>query len=151
MNSLLVQFGLLSLVATIGFAWAKGDAADRAGATAVAVSWIATVATMALAPEPSHATILLIFDVVLATALLGIAIGYSSLWLGVAMLIQAALLALHAQHFGEAPVTGRTFVIICNAASFAQLFAIVAATTASWLRRARLNRQTLVPDMMSPA
>lgn len=155
MSSLILQFGLLWLVATILFAWAKGGAGERVGSTAIAVSWIASLATLALVPKADHAIVLLIFDVALATALLIVAIRYSSLWLGVAMFVQAGLLALHGQHFGEEAVPGRTFVIISNVASAIQLLAISAATCASWLKRAKGRRgadgAAAPPGMLSAA
>lgn len=145
MNSFILQIGLLSLVATSVFAWGKGGPGERAGSSAVAISWIASLATLALAPKPAHAVVLLLFDAALATALLVIAIRYTSLWLGVAMIVQAFVLALHSQHVGQDVIAGRTFVVLANIASYAQLLAIVASTCASWLKRSRARRNVASP------
>lgn len=137
MGSLILQFGLLALVGTCIFAWTAGGPGERAGSSAIAVAWIASLASAPLIPHDQHPIAFLIFDVALATALLVIAIRYASLWLGVAMMVQAFLLALHGEHLGEGGLPAYTFVVLSNTASAVQLLAIVAATIASILERGR--------------
>jgi len=143
------------LGATCLFAWFKGGIGERAGATAVAIAWIGSVATPALFPAGLQPVILLMLDVLLAAALLMIAIRYSSRWLGAAMLLQAFMLAIHAEQLGEDGGMGRiTYFIILNAASAAMLLTIIASTVGAWTKRARERRQAAAhpgPPSILPA
>lgn len=135
MGSIAAQIGLLTLVGTCLFAWAKGGSGERAGAAAVAVAWIGSLAVQALLPRGIHAIPLLLFDVALAAALLIIAIRYSSLWLGAAMLLQGFVLAVHAEALSDSDTRNMTYVVVLNLASYVMLLAIIASTAGAWIKR----------------
>jgi hypothetical protein len=154
--SIELQIGLLLLAVTCGFAWFKGGPGERAGATAVAVAWVASLAVQTFAVASLQPVALLLFDLALAASLLIIAIRYASRWLGTAMLLQAFMLAMHAEQLGDDGGMGRiTYVVILNAASAAMLLTIVASTVGAWVKRARQQRADskldATPGVASPA
>lgn len=143
------KIGLLTLVFTLILAWAKGAPGDRAGATAVAVGWIVALALQPLLPHDEQLLMLTFVDGALAAAMLVIAIRYSSLWLGIAMLLQGGVLALHSVALGGG-ISARNYFVALNISSFSMLFAIIAATVASWLHRRREATRTLAKTAPRP-
>jgi hypothetical protein len=84
---------------TVAFALWKGDLATRIAAGAYAVLEIATLFIRPQAGgDASLETILLAADFVCAVTFLILAVRYASLWLGAAMLFQAAQFSLHAYY-----------------------------------------------------
>ena len=135
MSSILIsQIGLLLLIGACLFAWLKGGPAERAGASLIGAAWIGSLAVQALTTSSTHEIYLLIFDFLLAFGLLGIAIRFASLWLGVAMLLQGIVLALHAESMSGWSLNLRQYIIALNLCSAGMLLAIVGATAAYWFR-----------------
>lgn len=136
MSGLFSQIGLLLLCAACLFAWLKGGAAERAGATLIAVAWIASLCVQALTPGSSHEMFLLAFDFLLAFGLLAMAIRYASLWLGTAMILQGVILALHSEAMAGWSLNVRQYVIALDVCSIGMLGPIVWATAVHWRRTA---------------
>jgi hypothetical protein len=82
---------------TVAFALWKGDLATR---IAAATYGVLEIATMIIRPQvgvdASGETILLAADFICAVVFLLLAVRYANLWLGAAMLFQAAQFSLHA-------------------------------------------------------
>ena len=81
---------------TVAFALWKGDLATRIGAGAYAALEIVTLIIRPRVGDVSGETILLVADFACAVIFLLLAVRYASLWLGAAMLFQAAQFSLHA-------------------------------------------------------
>jgi hypothetical protein len=94
----LVLYGLLRVVtwSTVGFALWKGDLATRVAAIAYAILEITTLIINPHVGDVSGETILLAADFICAVVFLLLAVRYANLWLGAAMLFQAAQFSLHA-------------------------------------------------------
>lgn len=137
LSAILSQVGLLMLLSVWLFAWMKGGPPERWGATLTAATWIGSIAMQALVPADSREMALLVFDFLLAVGLLFIAIAYSSRWLGLAMLLQAVVLALHADAVADLTHRSRHFIMLLNLASLGMLLAIVGSTLARWIARKR--------------
>ena len=133
---ILSKIGLLLIFAVAGFAWWKGGPGEREGAAAVIVAWIVVLAGEVLTPREFRFLMLTVVDGARAAALLMIAFRHSSLWLGIAMLLQGAVLAVHSLGLGKA-ISLREYYLALNLASTAMLWAIVFATIGSWINRSK--------------
>ena len=149
-QSLYVDLGLASLAITAAFAWLKGGPAERAGAVLIAVMWLAVVVIQAVlhrfAPAiGAFSIVLFASDILLGAGFLIVAIRYSSVWLGAAMLFEAGSFAAHA--FQMADPNGprwhglRVYLMITNIMSDLVLATLLAGTIAAILRRRRVDRE----------
>jgi hypothetical protein len=119
------------------FAWAKGGWPERLGASLnllIAVLFLVLQFGMSPAMLPPG---LLVLDGLLGIGFLGLAIRYTSLWLGAAMLLQAAQFSLHAFYYVTAKAFDLLFAVVNNVVSWGILIAIVAGTFASWAQTRR--------------
>ena len=149
-----MQVGLFVLIAIVLFAWTKGGAGERVGATAVAVAWIGSLAVQPLTPPDMRPIVLLGFDFALATALLAAALLYPSFWLGATMMLQAFVLAVHAFHLEDGvreEGLRRAYVAVLNVVSYSVLFALAASTVAGWLKRRKAVRDAAHPALPAGA
>ncbi len=148
-----MQVGLVVLIAIVLFAWIRGGAGERVGATAVAVAWIGSLAVQPLTPADMRPLVLLGFDFALATALLAAALLYPSFWLGATMMLQAFVLAVHAFHLEDGvreEGLRRAYIELLNTVSYGVLFALAASTGAGWLKRRKAARGA-APAPLPPA
>lgn len=141
---ILSKVGLLLILVVAGFAWWKGATAEREGALAVVIAWLITLALQALLPHNHQLRVIAAVDGLLALALLVVAFRHSSLWLGMAMVLQGGVLAVHSLALGEA-ISARQYYIALNLASSAMLWAIVFATIGSWMNRSRQAKASTPP------
>ena len=90
------EVGLATLFLTGAFAWWKGGAPERLGTLVFGLGTVG--ADVWRAANGEHAAVMPLFavDLMMALGFLYIAIRYSSLWLGAAMMLLAASFALHA-------------------------------------------------------
>ncbi len=147
-----MQIGLILLIAVVIFAWAKGGPGERVGSAVVAAAWIASLAVEMLAPRDARALSLLFFDFALATALLFVAIRYASVWLGVTMILQAFVLAVHALHqedgLREAGVRN-AYILLLNLASSGVLIVIAVSTASAWMARRKAAASAAPPPALA--
>jgi ABC-type spermidine/putrescine transport system permease subunit I len=141
-HSFYSQLSIVALVLCCGFAIWKGGLAERAGAVMILAMWVVTLIASAETQSYLPATAFLVSDGVLAVGLLILAIRFSSLWMGVAMLLQALSLSFHAAYFAadQTEISKKVlhfYVLGKNLSSLAMLLVIVIGTIASWRRRAR--------------
>ena len=90
------EVGLATLLATGAFAWWKGGAPERLGTLVFGLGTVGADIWRAAGGQHSAVTPLFAVDLMMALGFLYIAIRYSSLWLGAAMLLLSASFALHA-------------------------------------------------------
>lgn len=146
-QSLESQLSFVALFGCCGLALWKGGAAERSGALMILVTWLGATVIQAVAKAYILPIAFLASDAILAAGLLILAIRYSNLWMGAAMLLQATGLSLHAAYFAaeKADLSRHTlwlYVAGKNLASFAMLLVILAAGLAAWIKR---NRKAAAP------
>jgi hypothetical protein len=94
-----MQIAALACYAAIGgsavFAWVRGTAAERMGGLLNVATAVLAYAAYTFAPKPTLPTTLLAVDGFLAFGFLALALRNASLWLGGALLFQAAQFSLH--------------------------------------------------------
>jgi len=138
------QIALVALALSCGFAIWKGGDAVRAGAIMILATWAVTLLASAITRSYVPAIAFLASDAVLAAGLLLLAIRYSSLWMGAAMLVQAIGLSLHAAYFAAEKADLSRHVLWLyiagkNVASLTMLLILTAATLAGLLRKPRAS------------
>lgn len=108
-------------------------------------------AEIALALNFPHfpGAILASLDFLLAAGLLLLAVRYSSLWVGVAMLLQSVSLCSHAFVFDGLGLGPQQRVELNNAISLLMLGCVVVATIMSW--RAKTQALSRGPGLAPPA
>ena len=119
------------------FAWAKGGWPERLGASFNLFIALLFLVLQFGMPVAMLAPGLLVIDGLLGVGLLGLAIRYTSLWLGAAMLLQAAQFSLHAFYYVTAKSFDLLFAVVNNVVSWGILIAIVSGTFASWMQARR--------------
>lgn len=132
---------LIVIVAVAVFAWLKGGMPERIGAILnLAVAILFFVLQRVFDPA-ALATSLLVIDGLLGVGFLVLAIRYTSLWLGAAMLLQAAQFSLHAFYYVTAKPFDLLFMVVNNLVSWGILISILTGVGAHWLntRRAALR------------
>lgn len=127
--------GWLTLASTVGFAWWKGSAAERWGASWVLTMYVASDLAMAVTYPIVPQIPLFFLDFLLAAGLLVLAIRYSSLWLGAAMLLQSVALLEHGLILGGAGLRPYYWMMLNNAISQLMQLCIIIASVISWRRR----------------
>jgi hypothetical protein len=135
-------------VATVAFALWKGDRATRVAAMAFA---ILDVATFLLNPTPGNVpseTILLVIDFVCAVTFLLLAVRYASLWLGAAMIFQAAQFSLHAYYLVMELPHDLLHSWINNTDNWGILISIAVGTVLAIRRRETLAREEAERELL---
>lgn len=141
------QLSFVALAVCCGLALCKGGPAERSGAVMILVTWLGSTVIQALAKAYILPIVFLTSDAVLAAGLLFLAIRFSSLWLGAAMLLQAIGLSLHAAYFAaeKADLDHHTlwlYIAGKNLSSFAMLLVILLAGLVAWRKRSVRSAQS---------
>ncbi|MDR3514156.1 MAG: hypothetical protein P4L73_21175 [Caulobacteraceae bacterium] len=144
-SSVYTLLGLASLAATGAFAWWKGGRPERLGTLVLAGTWLGADLVRGLSGEMVPIITLLASDALTSAAFLYIAIRYSSLWLGAAMIFRAIGFALHAAQLSdsEAPRWHGwiIYLLINNILSYLVLLSLAGGTVATILQRRRIARE----------
>ncbi len=136
-NALLVAFGVGLILATCGFALAKGAAPERHAALWVLGTWITGSLAQWFVGDETLPLVVLCVDGVLATALLFISIQWASLWLGAAMLVQSTAFGMHAWFLTTEPSDSHSYYATINVLGFLLVILLIASTTSRWIGRVR--------------
>lgn len=124
---------LAAIVAVTALAWVKGGWPERIGAAMnLAIALLFFLLQLFMSPA-ALAPALLIIDGVLGLGFLVLALRYTSLWLGAAMLLQAGQFSLHAFYYVTTKPVDRLFAVVNNVVSWGILIAILTGVGASWL------------------
>jgi hypothetical protein len=143
MSGLYLLYVLLQVAAvvTVAFALWKGDWATRAAAVAYAVLNTATFVIRPRVGDVSSETILLALDFACAVTFLLLAVRYANLWLGAAMIFQAAQFSLHAYYLVMELPHDLMHAWINNADDWGILVSICVGTALAIRRRTTLARE----------
>jgi hypothetical protein len=139
-GTLFSQLGIVILVATFAFALWKGDAAERLGGGMNLAAGLFAMFLHPLLNSDVQPIALLVVDAALAAGFLFLAIRFASLWLGVAMLLQAVQFSLHAYYMVGDLTHDWNYARINNLDTLGILICIVGGTAVSWRRRVRKRR-----------
>lgn len=130
--------GWLPLIGVAFFAWWKGDWPERCGGLLNLAAGAAAFLVRLWVDEGTAQDVpLLLVDGTLAFGFLVLAMIFASLWLGAAMLLQAAQFSLHAFYIVTSREHDWTYYLVNNVVTVGVLLAILIGTIASWRRRRR--------------
>ena len=130
-----------ALLAVCLLAWWRGAAAEQFGSLLILAADLTADIILAVAYPKFPGIGMCAIDFALACGLLFIALRYSSLWLGGAMLLQSVALCLQAFEFvGDGPST-ITHVIANDLISYAMVACLVSGLVASWRKSQVKPRQ----------
>ncbi len=136
-QSPLPVIGWAATLAVLVFAWWRGGSAERYGATLKIATSLVALSVHHLLNQETISVALLVADGVLAIGFLILAIRYSSLWIGAAMLLQAGQFSLHAYYLVSALERDRLYAVANNLITLAILLCILAGTVIAWRARIR--------------
>ncbi len=131
-QSLLPLIGWAATLAVCVFAWCRGGPAERAGALLIVGAAAAVWLSHNLLPKDIAGSALLVIDAAMAVGFLILAIRYASLWLGGAMLFQAAQFSLHAYYLVMEKPYDRLYSIINNIDTAGVLVCVLTGTLFAW-------------------
>jgi hypothetical protein len=144
-SSIYTLIGIFSVVLICAFAAWKGGPAERLGALVVVLAWLGADIARGFSNQMVPTITLLVSDVVVSGCFLFLAIRYSSLWLGAAMVFQSVGCFLHAAQLSD-PSAPRwhgfiIYLLINNILSYLVLISLVGGAVATMMRRGRLKRE----------
>ncbi len=149
------QLGLISLLAACAFAWWKGGPPERLGTLVVAVVWVSADILRGLSGQLTPTVVLFASDILMALGLLFIAVRYSSLWLGLAMLFESFCFALHAIQLDDADAPRWhgmiVYLLLNNILSYLVLATLTGGTFATITERSRVRKERLLAETKAAA
>lgn len=122
----------VAIVLVTVFAWLKGGQAERVGASANLLAAVVVFVLIRVVEVSGVGTGLLLVDGLLGLVFLGLAVRYTSLWLGAAMLLQAAQFSLHAYYLVVGRQVDLLFAVVNNVVSWGVLLGILVGTIVTW-------------------
>lgn len=141
---LLLHASTIFAAIACGMAWLKGGPAEREAAVLLAAAWIVSIAAQifctrawlhhAMVAEPY---LIAAVDTLVGAGFVILMLRHAARWLGAAVLVQGAALALHAAFLTGDGLNGRTYVAQVNALGGVLLILLLGATLAVWVRRSR--------------
>lgn len=134
---------LAAIVGVTVLAWVKGGWPERIGSAVNLAGALVFTLGQQFVGLNGFSLGLLVLDGVLGVSFLVLALRYTSLWLGAAMLLQAAQFSLHAFYYVTAKPFDRLFAIVNNVVSWGILICIVTGVCAHWLNVRRAAAKAL--------
>ena len=131
----------LAFICCVFAAW-KGGSAERGGAALIAANWLIITITQVFFHEhnlKSSQVVIpsIVCDLLLAAGFLWLALRYSSLWLGAAMILQGVQLAIYGSFLSGGARGVYGYAVAINITSSLVLWSIIGGTAMSWRARAR--------------
>jgi hypothetical protein len=139
----LVKAEIILIFSCCALGLLKGGHADRIGSLLILLAYIACNVALALAGSTFPTTAIFICDFVLAISLLVVALRYSSLWLGCAMMLQSIALCSQGLAFGGEGLGAHEQLWLNNCVSMLMMACIVAGSISSWRRRVKARSVVL--------
>ena len=135
------QVGFATLVGVFLLSLWKGETPERAGAGLNLLAGVLAMAADSALSSDLRPSIDLAIDGILATSFLLLAVRYASLWLGAAMLLQAAQFSLHAYYLLSDQIHDLRYAVFNNLITTGVNIAILAGILLAWRRRVRIRRE----------
>jgi hypothetical protein len=136
---------LLLLITTAALGLLKGGLPERLGVTMIGLAWVATVVIQELTRPTVPVLSFLVLDGLLAVGFLVVAVRYSSLWLGGAMICQAVSFGAHAMRLSDNARVfwhgANVYLLVTNVDGYLVLFILMGGTSAAIQRRRKADRE----------
>lgn len=137
---LLAQLEVAVVMSCCVFGLVKGGAPDRLGAFLILFFYMADEVAFVTAGHHFPMSMIFLGDFVLAICLLIVAIRYSSLWLGCAMLLQSVDLCSQGLAFGGDGLDLQSQLWLNNGISLLMVTCVAAGAASSWSQRVIAKR-----------
>jgi hypothetical protein len=149
---LLAQLEVAVVVSFCAFGMVKGGTPDRLGAFLILLFYMADEIAFVTAGRHFPMSMIFFGDFVLAICLLIVAIRYSSLWLGCAMLLQSVDLCSQGLAFGGDGLDLQSQLWLNNCISLLMVSCVAAGAASTWLKRfiARRDERVKRSEPFSP-
>lgn len=134
---------LTAIVLVAAFAVWKGGWPERVGAGLNLFIALCFLLAQRNLEAGGLATAALVVDGLLALGFLALTVRFAKIWLGVAMLLQAAQFSLHAFYYVSERGHDYLFAAVNNVVSWSVLAAILFGVVGHWIAEARKKRAVL--------
>ena len=121
-----------AIVAVTALSWWRGGWAERIGSSAYLLASVLVFLLQRTIGMAGLGVSLLVLDGIVGLVFLALALRFTSLWLGGAMLLQAAQFSLHAYYFVVGRQVDLLFAVVNNVVSWGVLLAILIGTIVTW-------------------
>ena len=124
----------------------KGERAERLAAALIAADWLFISAAQLLWAHDSRLSLravaapVLIADLLMCFGFLWIMLRHGDLWVGAALLIQGAQLAVYGSYLARDGASAYTHTLLINVCSFLLLDVLLVGVALAWRRRVRERR-----------
>jgi hypothetical protein len=149
LHSIYSQIAVVAMLAICALTLFRGGPAEVWGAAAIFLTWVSGDVVALLVTHRSYDPVVemvyLTFDCTLALSFLVLSLRFAKVWLGVAMLVQSAELALHGAEMADLGLSYRSYMIGNNIVSFLLLALLLGATLSNWRNGQRNARNLKVP------
>lgn len=135
-----LMFLLAVIFSVCIFAVVKGGPAERRAGLIFAIGTIGVELIHFVLPRAMQGGLLLAMDGFVAGGFLLLALRYTSVWLGVAMLLQGVQFSLHAYYFVVGGQRGYTYALINNIDSAGVLLCMLVGSVIAWRKRLRAGK-----------
>lgn len=123
---------LVAILLVTAFAWLRGGWAEKIGSAANLAAAALLFVMVRTVGVSGLGTGLLAIDGLLGLVFLALAVRFTSLWLGGAMLLQAVQFSLHAYYLVVGRKVDLLFAVVNNVVSWGVLLAILVGTLVTW-------------------
>jgi hypothetical protein len=134
----LAGWGLTVLV--VALSWWRGGTPERAGSVLILVVAVLARVIDITAPPEWRQVAHLANDAMLGVGFLIVAVLYGSLWLGGAMMFQAAQFSLHAFYFVTNRPRDQLYAVVNNLNTTALMLCIIAGALVAWWQSAKSRK-----------
>jgi hypothetical protein len=149
-DPMFLVLGWLPILGTVAFAWWKGGPAERWGSLLFLVCALGTMAATLL-PRELKLVAFLAADGIPAIGFLALAMRYTSLWVGGAMLFQAAQFSLQAYLMVAAKPVEGIYVTINNVNTTGVEICIVLGVAVTWWQRVQRRKKDAAKAALAAA
>ena len=136
-----ILISLIFIIACCVFALVLGRKAEKLGAICVLAANFSAEVMIGLFRDQYPGTDILIIDFLLAVALLFLAVRYSSLWLGCAMILQGIALYTHALGLLGDEVSSQLYIRLIDILTYSMAACIFLGTASHLLHKKRESLQ----------
>lgn len=134
---LLILFGWMLILGVTLLAWRLGGKVERQAAGLVVIMSLAITLIGLIPDKEMQKPAYFLVDGLFGAGLLILALRYTTAWLGVAVLLQAAQFSLHAYYLVAGKMYDKLYAMVNNLVSLGVLLCLVAGCLLAWRKRRR--------------
>jgi hypothetical protein len=140
---LLILFGWMLILGVSLLAWRLGGPVERQVAALVVIMSLAITLIGVMPDRGMQKPAYFLVDGLFGAGLLILALRYTTAWLGVAVLLQAAQFSLHAYYLVAGKMYDDLYAMVNNLVSLGVLLCLVAGCLLAWRKRKRVAANNL--------